>query len=177
MIILISGPNNSGKSAFAEELITGVKVHKKYDGNLIYIATMICRNEENEGRIIKHKLRRKDMGFRDIEEPFDLDNVHTEPADRVLLEDLSNLLSNRIFDKGGSRQEVLEQLCRLEGRCDRLFIVTISGLDSEKYHGETASYINDLNYLNNTLSSMAQVHIEMKDYSPCYLKGSPNDVY
>lgn len=177
MIILISGPNSSGKSTLAEELITGVKSGKVYQGNLIYIATMICRNEENEGRIIKHKLRRKDMGFRDIEEPFDLDNVHTEPADWVLLEDLSNLLSNRIFDKGGSRQEVLEQLCRLEGRCDRLFIVTISGLESEKYHGETASYINDLNYLNNTLSSVAQVHIEMKDHSPCYLKGSPNDVY
>lgn len=177
MIILISGPNNSGKSAFAEELITGVKVHKKYDGNLIYIATMICRNEENKARILKHQLRRKDMGFRDIEEPFNLDNIHPHPEDRILLEDLSNLLSNMIFDKDGSCEEVLNQIYRLERKCDKLFIVTISGLEFEKYHGETASYINDLNYLNNTLSSVAQVHIEMKDHSPCYLKGSPNDVY
>ena len=53
MIFLISGENSSGKSVFAEDLITSLS------GFPVYIATMICSSEDNEERILKHQLRRK----------------------------------------------------------------------------------------------------------------------
>ena len=45
-IQLIIGPNNSGKSLFAEDLAV-----QNTDSPLIYLATMVPQNEENDRRI------------------------------------------------------------------------------------------------------------------------------
>lgn len=171
MIFLISGENSSGKSVFAEDMITSVSK------SLVYVATMICSSEDNEKRILKHRIRRKNMGFRDVEEPFDLGRVTVCPGDSVLLEDLSNLLANVIFQKNGNSTEVLRQIEDLSERCSRLFIVTISGLDPSSYDGETAGYIKELNQLNADLEKISEVHVEMASGRPLYLKGTPEDVH
>lgn len=171
MIVLISGKNSSGKSVFAEDLITSLS------RSPVYVATMICSSEDNERRILKHQLRRKDMGFRDVEEPLDLRHVPVRREDSVLLEDLSNLLANVVFQGKGDGSAVLGQIKDLAKRCSRLFIVTISGLDPAPYDGETAGYINELNRLNSDLEELSEVHVEMADGRPVYLKGTPEDVH
>lgn len=171
MIILISGENSSGKSVFAEDLITSLP------GSPVYVATMICSSEDNKMRIMKHQIRRKDMGFRDVEEPLDLDRIDVCRDDPVLLEDLSNLLANVMFQGGGNGSTVLKQIKALENRCGSLFIVTISGLDPSSYDGETAGYINELNQLNADLEELSEVHVEMVGGHPVYLKGTLEDVH
>lgn len=171
MIFLISGENSSGKSVFAEDLITSLS------GSPVYIATMICSSEDNEERILKHQLRRKGRGFKDVEEPLDLRRVPVRREDPVLLEDLSNLLANVMFQAGGDGSSVLRQIEDLEKRCSRLFIVTISGLDPSPYDGETAGYINELNRLNAAVVKISKVHVEMESGRPVYLKGTPEDVH
>lgn len=171
MILLVSGENNSGKSVFAEDLITSLP------GSPVYVATMICSSEDNKKRILKHRARRKGMGFRDVEEPLDLSRVEVGRDDPVLLEDLSNLLANVIFQGGGDGTSVLRQIEDLEKRCGSLFIVTISGLDPSSYDGETAGYINELNQLNADLEELSEVHVEMADGRPVYLKGTLEDVH
>ena len=171
MIFLISGENSSGKSVFAEDLITSVSASP------VYVATMICSSKDNEKRILKHRARREGMGFRDVEEPLDLRQVAVDRNDSVLLEDLSNLLANVIFREGGNGASVLDQINEMAERCSRLFIVTISGLDSSKYDGETAGYINELNRLNADLEELSEVHVEMSNGRPVYLKGRPEDVH
>lgn len=171
MIFLISGENSSGKSVFADDLITSLS------GSPVYVATMICSSEDNERRILKHQIRRKGMGFRDVEEPLDLDIIQVGREDPVLLEDLSNLLANVMFQAGGDGSSVLRQIEDLEKRCSHLFIVTISGLDPSLYDGETAVYINELNQLNADLEKISEVHVEMSGGHPLYLKGTPEDVH
>ena len=57
-IQLILGPNNSGKSLYAENLAT-----QNTSSPLIYLATMIPQTEENNQRIKKHLLQRDGKAF------------------------------------------------------------------------------------------------------------------
>ena len=172
MIVLISGPNGSGKSALAEHLISTAS------SKLVYIATMISRNSDNIERIEKHRIRREPMNFHTIEEPYNLSKAvpFINKCDSVLLEDLSNLLANVIFEKNGSEEDILQQIKFLEAHSRRLYIVTISGLDGSEYTGETSSYIKMLNSLNQKVSECASVHIELCNGKPHYTKGEPSDV-
>ena len=49
MMILIEGANGSGKSAFAETLVTD------WPGDRYYIATMVAETAQNRERIKKHR--------------------------------------------------------------------------------------------------------------------------
>ena len=59
-IQLILGPNNSGKSKYAEEVAVAG------GDKLIYLATMIPQNENNWKKIEKHRIQRQDKGFQTI---------------------------------------------------------------------------------------------------------------
>ena len=148
-IQLILGPNDSGKSLFAEALA----VQK---GNpRIYIATMIPQNEDNLKRIKKHQLQRQDKGFITIEAGW---NVHElcVPGDSVILfEDVSNFLANGLFEHQAKPSEALEQLLHLADQCQTLIIVSIDGLTDTGYDAETGNYIRSLNWLNQKLSQKA----------------------
>ena len=141
--ILIAGPNSSGKSAFAESLV------QETDGPRYYIATMRCQTEENRRRI------EKDL-----------------PADSVvLLEDVSNLLANNMFEKDIGPSQVLEDILALSRRCGTLIAVTISGLSEEGYDGETAGYIRALNEVNGKLAEAFGGVAEMRSGRPVWAKG------
>ena len=66
----------------------------------------------------------------------------------MLLEDVSNLLANNMFEKDIGPSQVLEDILALSRRCGTLIAVTISGLSEEGYEGETAGYIRALNEVN-----------------------------
>lgn len=149
-IQLILGPNNSGKSLYAENLAT-----QNINSPLIYLATMIPQTEENNQRIKKHIQQRAGKGFQTIEESW---NIHTLqlPKDAVvLLEDASNLLANGIFNHQSNAAECLERIKLLANSCQKLIIVSIAGLTEGNFDEETNHYISQLNLLNQLLAQIA----------------------
>lgn len=151
MLTLVIGPNNSGKSAYAESIIANLKSMKRY-----YIATMIPYGEEGLARVKKHLKMRENLGMETLEDPY-LDKADTiEPGADVLLEDVSNLVANRLFEKGAATCETIVQEIRT--LCDKtanLVIVSIGGIMAEGYDEETVCYINMLNQINEELSQLA----------------------
>ncbi len=169
-LILVSGENSSGKSVFAENLLA------RYDGKRYYIATMIPETEENFARIEKHKNQRADLDFITFEFPYCVNDDRIESASAVLLEDVSNLLGNNIFDKGRGADAVFDDIMALVQRCEVLVAVTISGLESQQYDADTAKYIDSINKINQKLYDTALVAITMKDGKPVYEKGENYEI-
>lgn len=149
-IQLIIGPNNSGKSLFAEDLAV-----QNTDSPLIYLATMVPQNEENDRRIEKHKRQRDGKGFTTIEEPWNIHEIEIPADSVVLLEDASNLLSNGIFIYRSNADESFRRILALANRCKKLIIVSIGGMTSGEFDEETNNYIDQINHLNEMLTNSA----------------------
>lgn len=170
-LILIAGENDSGKSAFSEELI-GKITSKRY-----YIATMIAQTKDNHMRIKKHQRQREKFGFHTLELPYQVGTAPVTTDSVILLEDISNLLANNIFEKGNNADSVFEDICKLTEKCRAVFAVTISGLDNNGYDAETSAYIDSLNKLNQKLFDISDVAITMQDKVPVYQKGELHDFF
>ena len=103
MMIMVTGGSGSGKSAYAEDCITELsKDCKKY-----YIATMQVFDEEGKQRIERHKNMRSGKNFKTIEQPYNVEDAIEkmdikDPSKRTaLLECMSNLVANELFDETG----------------------------------------------------------------------------
>lgn len=154
-IQLIYGPNNSGKSKYAEDVaVAGGK-------KLVYLATMVPQNEENHKRIEKHRIQRQDKGFQTIEAGWNIGELEVESDAVILLEDASNLVANGIFMHGADAEKAYQDILTLAGKCKKLIIVSIGGLSAEGYDEETTHYIEQLNWLNEKLEKVADVVVEM----------------
>lgn len=165
MLTLILGPNDSGKSSFAESLVA------RTTGRRVYLATMEAQTEENHRRIEKHRRQRAGLDFVTMEEPLRVADLPIRAGDVVLLEDVSNLLGNNIFQAGRDDGAVLQDILTLADRCRHLFLVTIGGLDPTEFTGETADYIRAMDRLNRALAQAADVVIEMEAGRPLARKG------
>ena len=168
-LILISGANSSGKSRYAESIVA------KTEGRRYYIATMAVCSEENERRVEKHRRQRQGLGFETLECPHQVGTAAVTPEGVVLLEDVSNLLANNLFETGQDAGAVLADIEALQARCRLLVAVTISGLREEDYDGETAAYIHGLNELNRQLLDRSAAAVVMREQQPVCLKGSVYD--
>ena len=169
MTALILGPNGSGKSAYAEKLTARLS-----SGALYYIATMIPYGEEGRARVAKHRKQREFMGFVTVEKPFCVSDIRFPPDTAVLLEDVSNLLSNAIFDgtHDGNEESILLDITAMCAKCRTAVLVSIDGLTAEpKHNDETRGYIDALNRLNRRLSDFADIVISTRDETPVFLKG------
>ena len=172
MTVLILGPNGSGKSAYAEELVVRLSTDAIY-----YIATMIPSGEENQTRIEKHRDRRKDMGFVTIEKQTDVSEIAVPPSAAVLLEDVSNLLANAMFNgkRDGNTESVFGDITALCEKCRAAVLVTIEGLaEQPEYNDETCVYIGALNRLNEKLADFADIVFAMRGGTPVTVKGDAN---
>lgn len=149
-IQLILGPNNSGKSLFAEKLATKCPDCPRY-----YIATMIPQNAENDLRIEKHRRQRNGKNFTTIEEPWDIHTLNLPENSVVLLEDASNLLANGIFLHDSDMHETFSRIMTLADKCRQLIVVNISDLTEGDYDKETNDYIRQMNQLNEHLEQVA----------------------
>lgn len=167
-LILVSGPNESGKSRFAEELVS------RTAGTRYYIATMKPQTEENRRRVEKHRAQRAGLGFATLELPWGVGDAAVDPSGVVLLEDVSNLLGNLMFERGGDEENAYRQIRVLARRCALLVAVTISGLNDGDYAGETAAYISGLNALNERLFQCAAAAVELDNGIPRWRKGGPD---
>ena len=124
MITYIYGGVSSGKSEYAEELISG-EFNKK-----IYLATMENAGEHAGKRVEKHLLQREGKGFFTIEEPRHIKDLNIDEDDNILLEDLTNLLSNNLFNEAGLKnnfkeitEEIFSDIITLKDKCNSVFIV------------------------------------------------------
>lgn len=145
-IQLILGPNNSGKSIYAENLAV-----QSPNNPLIYLATMVPQTDDNLHRIEKHKLQRAGKGFHTIEEPWNIHTLQLPSNAVVLLEDASNLLANGIFIHKSNATECYERILLLAEHCKKLIIVSIDGLTEGSFDSETNNFIHQLNHLNELL--------------------------
>ena len=154
MLILVSGGAGSGKSEFAESLVTASGLDRR-----IYLATMQVADAESAGRVERHRALRSGKGFETVERPVDLASVALPQGCAVLLEDLSNLTANEYFSpngKDGAFDRVLSGVEAVAAQAELLVAVTnelfSDGID---YTGETAAYLALLARLNRTVAERA----------------------
>lgn len=156
MITLVTGGSGSGKSAYAEDVLTG------FGGkNRIYIATMYPFDEESRKRVKRHRDMRAGKGFSTLECYTGLKQV-TVPGDAcVLLECMSNLVANEMFREDGAKEhtveEVLEGVFSLGREARELVIVTNEIFsDGIEYDAETMRYQRYLGEINRRIASAAR---------------------
>jgi adenosylcobinamide kinase/adenosylcobinamide-phosphate guanylyltransferase len=164
------GKNGSGKSAFAEELAV------KLGENRYYIATMRPYGAEGASRVQKHIARRAGMGFTTLEAPLSVGDARIPSDAAALLEDVSNLLSNAMFEQGASETAVLADIKTLCRRAGCVIAVTISEFDDGCCDEETLRYIGALERLNNRLAALADAVIEMREGRPSFRKGASHEL-
>lgn len=98
MLCLVTGGSGSGKSEWAEGKVLEIAGEKK-----LYLATMRSFGAEGERRVKRHRALRAGKGFETIEKAVDLTGISPDKLEgaTVLLEDLSNLIANEMFDPEG----------------------------------------------------------------------------
>ncbi|MDF1495629.1 bifunctional adenosylcobinamide kinase/adenosylcobinamide-phosphate guanylyltransferase [Caproiciproducens sp. CPB-2] len=177
MIVLITGGSGSGKSAYAEK--AAVSLAGK--GPLYYLATMKVSDGEGRKRVDRHRGLRAGKGFLTIEQPAGI--LQAVPRmnrgkGTVLLECLSNLAANEMFDSKEVRreQEVADRLCAelcfLAEHMEHLMIVTNNVFeDGISYEETTRAYMEALGRVNAFLAARADTVTEVVVGIPVSIKG------
>lgn len=205
MTILVIGTPDSGKSEKAE----GLALELSRNGKKIYLATMIPYGAEGEKRIEKHRKLRDGKGFITVEKTHDIADIidetgfivikksagnstdKNEGACRlkaedatVLLECVSNLCANEMFDKtdesanertderaneranertdekiGLSAEQavkkIISDILKLRDCVKNLVIVSNEFVQEDSFDEETITYISAVNAINAGLRQYA----------------------
>ena len=194
MITLVTGGSGSGKSAYAESLLSSC------EGIRYYIATMRIYDAEGEKKVERHRKLRAGKGFLTIESPMNVGKIrfacageaeqaqYRQGAERkvqgssgkksALLECMSNLTANEMFTKDGmkSEEEVVEKIVSemqtLSQKLDNLVIVTNNVFeDGVIYDAGTMEYLKALGRINAALARLADRVAEVVVGIPVELKG------
>ena len=171
MFTLILGGTGSGKSALAEALV------QSQPGPRVYVATMQPFDAECRARIQKHRAQRAGGGFATLE-------CYTAPAllaaalppqSSVLLECLSNLVANELYDPARAApdaREAVKSVLALLPRCQNLTVVTNEVFcGGDRYEGDTLRYLRELARANRALAARADAVAEAVCGLPNLLKG------
>lgn len=170
MIYLITGGSGSGKSAFAEELIETFQKEKRY-----YIATMKPYGEETMQKIARHQKMRSEKHFTSIECYAGLGHAPVPYGSVVLLECMSNLVANEMFETDGAKENtvnaVISGVKEIAKKTKELVIVTNEVFsDGVLYGGDMERYLKNLGIINQQLAKMADQVIEVVYSIPVYHK-------
>ncbi len=171
MLVLITGGSGSGKSAYAEERVLGFGKARR-----IYIATMFPFDEESLKRIDRHRAMRRDKGFETVECYTDLLSAEIPEDSVVLLECMSNLVANEMFQDNGAKENtvdaVLQGVKTLLSKARQVVIVTNEIFsDAVSYEEETKEYQKNLGKINQALAVLADEVVEVVYGIPVYGKG------
>ena len=177
MLVVVTGGSGSGKSAYAESRIC--EWNRQDPKPLFYIATMYPYGEETEKKIERHRMLRKGKGFETLEWYTGL-KLHLEEGSLqgsdVLLECMSNLTANEIFDPSGAgkaraEEEILAGVSRLAHQARNLVLVTNEIFsDGYRYEEETMEYQRILGNINVRLAEMADCVTEVVYGIPVRIK-------
>lgn len=162
---VVCGGSGSGKSEYAENIITTYKKENP-ENKLMYIATMMGDDEETKRKIQRHRTMRKDKGFETIECFFGLKHIWLEEDGIVLLDCLSNLVSNECFGKGGAGDRAVEEILQgvklLKERSKHLVIVTNDVFsDGIAYDDYTKWFMKVMGKLNCDIAELADELVEV----------------
>ena len=170
MLILVSGGSASGKSEFAESLVTSSGLEKR-----IYLATMQVWDAESVRRVERHRQMRAGKGFETVECPTGLADAVLPPGCAVLLEDLSNLCANEYFSPDGkdhALDRVLSGIRRAAEQAELLVVVTNELFsDGMDYDPVTLDYLSVLGELNRRVAALAGQVYEVVCGIPVAWKG------
>lgn len=170
MLAIVTGGSGSGKSAFAED-----KVLSFGKAQRIYIATMHPFDEESHKRIERHRKMRAGKGFETIECYTGLKDVKL-PADCVvLLECMSNLVANEMFEEQGAHEQTVKEITagvdNLIRQAAHVVIVTNEIFsDAVVFDGEMDSYLEYLGKINQAIAKRADEVVEVVYGIPVYHK-------
>ena len=177
MMILVTGGSGSGKSAFAEDCIVAFGNARR-----IYIATMYPFDEESRKRVKRHQAMRQGKGFDTLECYTGLKHADVSGYHTVLLECMSNLTANEMYQEKGSGdhcvEEILAGIRHVKEQCRNLIIVTNEIFsDGMDYDEETRRYQKYLGEINVRMASMADLVAEVVYSIPLIHKGDLNEVF
>ena len=180
MFLLVTGGSGSGKSEYAENRVLEFADEKRY-----YIATMMCFDEESRKRVERHRRMRAGKGFETVERYLNLKELElpckeaessgrAKPPCTVLLECMSNLAANEMFDPAGSHEntalEIKTGIDRLLGKCDNLVVVTNEIFsDGVEYDPGTREYPKVLGEINCYMAELADEVVEAVYGIPVFL--------
>ena len=168
--VLIIGYPDSGKSAMAEKMVTEMSDAD----HRVYMATMIPYGKTGRERIEKHRRMRAGKGFITIEAPYDIgDALQTAGEEQsfnvgdmtVLLECVSNLAANELFERHTGPDEMIEKVYRdikqISEKAHNLIIVSNHFEIQGSFDDETCMYAKALDDLNEKLSQLADNTIRL----------------
>ena len=161
MMTVVTGGSGSGKSAFAEDKIVSFGPAKR-----IYIATMHPYDEESHKRVARHRKMRAGKGFETVECYTGLKNLDFPENAVVLLECMSNLVANEMYDPSGAgenaEESILAGIRKLQKVSDDLVVDTNEVFsDSMTDNPEMEEYLKLLGKLNLRMGEMADLVIEV----------------
>jgi len=170
MLSLIYGGSGSGKSEFAENYVESLS-----SKNRIYIATMIPYGKESLKKIERHRIMREKRHFVTMECYTNLSGVSINENATVLLECISNLVANEMFQDSGAgvrtTEAVLEGVNHVLTQVEHLVIVTNDVFcDGVQYEQETKDYIKNIGLINQGLMELADEVVEVVYGIPVYYK-------
>ena len=194
MITLVTGGSGSGKSAYAESLLSSC------EGMRYYIATMQIYDAEGEKKVERHRKLRAGKGFLTIESPINVGKIEFVCAGKAeqaqyrqeaemkvqgnaekksaLLECMSNLTANEMFTKDGIKSaeevvgKIVSEIQTLSQKLDNLVIVTNNVFeDGVIYDAGTMEYLRALGRINAALARLADRVAEVVVGIPVELKG------
>ena len=171
MIHVITGGSGSGKSRYAEEQILELGENRR-----IYVATMQPYDEESYRRIDRHRLMRAEKKFETLECYTGLSRLEVPKGCNILLECMSNLVANEMFQPGAAGlhtiNAVLDGVGHLRERAANLVIVTNEIFsDGASYSDQTRIYQQYLGAINQQIAHMADRVTEVVFGIPIPIKG------
>ncbi len=174
MMILLTGGAACGKSYLAEQLVA------QFPGKRYYVATMRPGGADGQAKVDKHRAMRAGKQFETLECYGDLAALKLEePASVVLLECITNLVADELYDDQGSEfpheqvlSAVVQGIDALSRRCENLIMITNElGSDGREYDSSTAAYIRLLGQANCLIAAQSQVVLEVSAGIPRVVKG------
>ena len=173
MLILVTGGSGSGKSEYAEGI--AVSLAERDGLPLYYIAAMKPYGEEGKRRVERHRRLRAGKGFQTVERYVALKGQELPEEGVVLLECLSNLTANEMFEPegagDGTEEAVLAGVKALSGRSRHLVVVTNDIFsDGITYDEVTGLYQERLGHINRELAARAEQVTEVVCGIPLQLK-------
>ena len=147
MFHLITGGSGSGKSEYAEQKLMEYASHSKRNKKRYYIATMMPFGKDTDLKKAAEILQTKETGS-------------------VLLECMSNLVANEMYDPSGAgenaEESILAGIRKLQKVSDDLVVVTNEVFsDSMTDNPEMEEYLKLLGKLNLRMGEMADLVTEV----------------
>lgn len=184
-MIFITGGVRSGKSSFAEKL--AMEQADFINGRLNYIACGRALDHEMALRIQHHKERRKNSSrpWRTWECPLNIEGISSvfQQGDVVLLDCLTTLLNNELFQDESSWEQVAYQqkavdsikrgIDAIQQKCSVFIVVSNEVLNEELHKGKIVyTYAKLLGHLHQSLIKQASAAYLMESGIPLLMKGT-----